>query len=357
MAHSLLFIKTIDILILMTFAVMVGFLFVPLVLKFLYKYKFWKKEARTKTITGDDAKVFNRLHKEREVRVPRAAGILVFLSVITTTLFFYFLYKVCGTFWCHQLNFLSRGEVLLPLFALVAGTCLGFLDDLLQILGRGKYIAGGLAFKQRVGVIILIGLVGGWWFFYKLGWTVIGIPFLGSFDLGIFYPILFIIALLAIWSGGIIDGIDGLAGGVFLIMFSAYGAIAFAQHQYDLAAFCAIVAASLLPFLWYNIPPAKFYMGETGTIALTVTLVVVAFMTNGIIVLPIIAGLLIFESLSVILQLASKQIRKKKIWLCTPIHHHFEAIGWPPYQVTMRFWIVGFILAILGIIIQLIGKI
>ncbi|MDP2820587.1 MAG: hypothetical protein Q8O39_00035 [bacterium] len=356
MVHSLIFVKTVDVLILMTFTALVGFLIVPLVIKFLYKFEFWRKEARTKTITGDNATVFNQLHKEREVRVPRAAGMIVFLSVLATTLFFYFLPYFCSNFWCAQLNFLSRSQVVLPLFALIVGGLLGFADDFSQISGRGKYIAGGLTFKQRLFVILLIGLVGGWWFCFKLGWTIIGIPFLGNFDIGLFYFPLFIVALLAVWSGGIIDGIDGLAGGVFMIIFSAYGSIAFAQHQYDLAAFCAIITASLLPFLWYNIPPAKFYMGETGTIALTATLTVVAFLTNAIVVLPIIAGLLLFDSLSVILQLISKKIRKKKIWLCTPIHHHFEAIGWAPFQVTMRFWIIGAILAIMGVIIQLVGK-
>jgi phospho-N-acetylmuramoyl-pentapeptide-transferase len=281
---------------------------------------------------------------------------IVFLATLITTLFFYFLPNFCSNFWCQQLNFLSRSQVVLPLFTLIVGGLLGFVDDFFQISGKGKYIAGGLTFKQRLLVILLVGLVGGWWFCFKLGWTVIGVPFLGDFDIGLFYFPLFIAALLSVWSGGIIDGIDGLAGGVFMIIFSAYGAIAFAQHQYDLAAFCAIITASLLPFLWHNIPPAKFYMGETGTIALTTTLTVVAFLTNAVVVLPIIAGLLLFESLSVILQLISKKIRKKKIWLCTPIHHHFEATGWAPFQVTMRFWIIGAILAIIGVIIQLTGK-
>lgn len=353
MIRSIIFFKTLKIFILTVFSALIGFLIVPLVIRFLYKYQFWRKKARTKTITGEKAEVFHKLHKEREVKVPRAAGLLIIFSSLITIFFFYLLPKICDGFWCQELNFLSRSQTWLPLFTLIAGAVLGFLDDLFQILERGRYIAGGLTFKQRFCVIILIGLIGGWWFYYKLGWTTIYIPFIGNFEIGILYLPLFVITLLAIWSGGIIDGIDGLAGGVFMIMFSAYGAIAFAQHQYDLAAFCAVIAASLLPFLWYNIPPAKFYMGETGTIALTTTLAVIAFLTNAIFVLPLIAGLLFLESGSVILQLASKKIRKKKIWLCTPIHHHFEALGWPPYQVTMRFWIIAFILALLGVIIQL----
>ncbi len=115
-----------------------------------------------------------------------------------------------------------------------------------------------------------------------------------------------------------------------------------------------IIFGVLFSFLWFNIPPARFYMGETGILGLTMTMTAVAFITDSVMVLPIIGGLLVLEAGSVIVQLLSKKIRKKKIWKSTPIHHHFEAIGWKPYQITMRFWFIGVILAMLGVAIRLI---
>ena len=161
--------------------------------------------------------------------------------------------------------------------------------------------------------------------------------------------------MLASWAGGVIDGLDGLAGGAFASIFGAFAVIAFSEGKADLATFCAIICGSLFAFLWFNIPPAKFYMSETGVLGLTSTMTVVAFLTDSVIVLPIIAGLLVLEVGSIVLQLLSKRFLKKKIWRSTPIHHHYEAIGWPASQVTMRFWILGIVLAALGTAIRLIG--
>jgi phospho-N-acetylmuramoyl-pentapeptide-transferase len=176
---------------------------------------------------------------------------------------------------------------------------------------------------------------------------------LGNASIGIWYIPLFILIMVACWSGGIIDGLDGLAGGTFASIFGAFAIISFSQGKYDLASFCAAICGTLFSFLWFNIPPARFYMGETGMLGLTSVLAVVSFLTNSVYVLPIIAGLLVVEVLSVIIQLLSKKFRNKKIFLSTPIHHHFEAIGWPNYKVTMRFWIIGIVLAFVGVAIRL----
>jgi phospho-N-acetylmuramoyl-pentapeptide-transferase len=220
----------------------------------------------------------------------------------------------------------------------------------------GKHIAGGLNLKYRFALVALIGLAGGLWFFYKLGWNTIHIPGGGDPVIGIFYIPLFVIIMLATYSGGVIDGIDGLSGGTFSSIFAAFGVIAFAQGQVDLAAFCFVLVGALFAFLWFNIPPARFYMGETGMMGLTAALTVVAFLTDSVLVLPIIAILLVAETASVIIQLLSKKLRNgKKILLAAPIHHHFEAKGWPPYKVTMRFWIIGVIAAIAGVAVRLLG--
>ena len=178
-------------------------------------------------------------------------------------------------------------------------------------------------------------------------------PFVGDVSIGLWYIPLFIVVTVATWSGGIIDGLDGLAGGTFASIFGAFTIISFSLGKIDLAAFCAVISGALFAFLWFNIPPARFYMGETGILGLTTVLAVVAFLTDSVYVLPIIAGLLVVEVLSVVIQLLSKKFRKKKVFQSTPVHHHFEAEGWPAYKVTMRAWIVGIVLAFVGVAIRL----
>lgn len=360
------------------FSATLSLVLAPFLIDFLYKIKFWKKEARKKTITGEESVIVYHLNKEREVSIPRGGGVLIWFSVTLIIFLFFFLAHFFSSnsdfWWLKRLNFLSRGETWLPLFTLIASSLLGLFDDILQVFGDkvngflrhilllgGKYVGGGMSLRRRLLVVVLIGLVGGLWFYYKLGWDSIHIPLIFNFPqgidlfLGIWIIPLFILVMIASWSGGIIDGLDGLAGGVFTIIFSAFAVISFAQGSIDLAAFCVVIVGTLLGFLWFNIPPARFYMGESGILGLTSTMAVVAFLTDSLAVLPIIAGLLVLESSSVILQLFSKKIRKRKIFLATPIHHHFEAKGWPSYQVTMRFWIIGMILGIIGVAIRLLS--
>ncbi|MGB4253807.1 MAG: hypothetical protein WBJ22_01675 [Minisyncoccales bacterium] len=338
------------------FASVLAILATPALTNFLYRNKLWRKSSRTKTIDGKEAEVFNKFHKKKEVSVPRFGGVLIWGSVLVTALIFWSLSQFFpDNFWLQKLNFFSRSQTWLPMFALVAAALLGLVDDILQVRGRGKYIAGGLTFWQRFLVVLLIGLVGGLWFYFKLDWQTIHIPSNGDAFIGPFYILLFIIVTLACWSGGVIDGLDGLAGGAFASMFAAFGVIALAQEQIDLAAFCGVITGTVLSFLWFNVPPARFYMGETGSLALTTVLAVVASLTDSVLVLPIIGGLLVMESGSVILQLISKKFFKKKIFLATPIHHHFQAKGWSEAKIVMRFWIIGVVLAIIGIAIRLLG--
>jgi phospho-N-acetylmuramoyl-pentapeptide-transferase len=235
------------------------------------------------------------------------------------------------------------------------------VDDLIQIFGKmgNKFFSDadgfpGLPKKARITTVIIIGAIGAWWFFFKLGMISIMVPFVGEIVLGWLFVPFFIITMLAVFSGGIIDGIDGLAGGIMASVFAAYAGIAFFQNQIDIATFCAVVAGGILAFLWFNIPPARFYMGETGILGLTTTITVVAFLTDAVVVLPIIALPLFAASGSAIIQMIARKYFKKKVFKIAPIHHHFEAIGWPSYKVTMRFWVISVVFAIIGMVIALI---
>lgn len=332
----------------------IGIAITPLLTDWLYANKMWKKKVRTVSFTGDEAKIFSQLHKEREVGTPRLGGIIIWASVLFTTAIFLLLAKFFPGETTLKLNFLSRNQTWLPLFTLIAGSLIGLVDDWLEVTGAGKYFAGGLSFKIRLALVTAVGLAGGWWFWSKLSVTAISIPFLGELALGWLLVPFFALVTVAIYSGGIIDGIDGLAGGVMAAAFGAYAGIAFFQNQIDLAAFSTVVVGAILAFLWFNIPPARFYMSETGIMGLTMSLTVLAFLTDAVFPLAIIAFPLIATSLSTITQVLSKKLRAgKKVFLVAPLHHHFEALGWPAYKVTMRYWVISVILAIVGMITAL----
>ncbi|OHA01112.1 MAG: hypothetical protein A3H71_01225 [Candidatus Sungbacteria bacterium RIFCSPLOWO2_02_FULL_48_13b] len=339
------------------FSFVVAMAWTPLLTNFLYKHKMWRKAARITAADGSGTPIFHSLHKDKEVSTPRLGGLLIWVTTVVVALLFWAIPYAIDAPILHKLNFLSRDQTWLPLVSLIAAALLGLADDIFQINERGSYKGGGIGLTRRIVLILVIATAGALWFYFKLDWRTIYIPFLGSIYIDGWYIPLFIITTLATFSGGVIDGIDGLSGGTFASIFAAYGGIAFFQNQINLATFCVVVAGAILAFLWFNIPPARFYMSETGTMGLTVALTTVAFLTDSVAVLPIIGFLLVVESGSDIIQFASKRWRGKKVFLVAPVHHHFEALGWPGYKVTMRFWVIGVVVAIIGIVIALIGRV
>lgn len=342
-------------------AFLVGIGITPTITDYLYKNKMWKKKVKSVTVDGREATVFMSLHKDKEVNTPRMGGSIIWLAAFITTFIFWFLAKIVHLDTFNALEFISRNQTWIPFCTLLLGAIVGLIDDLMEVNGVASQKAGGLSAKKRLLFVAIVAGVIGTWFYSKLEISAVFLPFVGYFDLGLLIIPFFMLAMLFIYSGGVIDGVDGLAGGVFAIAFGAYAIIAFSNNQIDLAAFCALIVGGILSFLWFNIPPARFYMSETGSMALTITLTTVALMTDklgdgaGLVVLPIVALPLIVTVLSVMIQLASKKFRNgKKIFLSTPIHHHFEALGWPSYKVTMRYWIFSIISATLGVIISII---
>ena len=350
---TLLTFNVIKIFSLAALASVVAIIWCPILTYFLYKNKLWKKTCGKKAISGEDAVVFNSLHKEKEIGTPRMGGLLIWVTTVFIIFLFYVLSIIFPNSWVAQFNFLSRSQTWLPLFTLIIASIVGLADDILVTKNCGKYIGGGISLKKRLLIVTAIGLIGSIWFYQKLGWDMIFIPFIGDISIGFWYIPLFILITIACWSGGIIDGLDGLAGGTFASIFGAFTVIAFSTGKIDLAAFCAVITGTLFSFLWFNIPPARFYMGETGILGLTTVLSVIAFLTDSVYVLPIIGGLLVITVASAIIQVLSKKYRNKKVFLSTPIHHHFEALGWPSYKVTMRAWIIGIILAFIGVALRL----
>ena len=334
----------------------IGIGLAPVVSHYLYKHRAWKKKGGKGRGIGDQAgtPLFDALHHEREVSTPRMGGVVVWGSVFITALGITFIGIFTGEP-IAQFDFVNRGQTWLPLFALMVGAFFGMIDDVLEVTKS----TGGLSLRWRLAAVASLGGFIGWWFYAKLGVAAIGIPFVGALHLGWLFIPFFIVVMLALYAGGIIDGIDGLAGGVFAFIFMTYAGIAFAQNQIALAAFAASVAGALFAFLWFNIPPARFYLSETGTMALTAALAVTAFSADvlgegvGVAVLPIIALPLTVTVLTTVLQALSKRFFGKKLFQIAPIHHHFEALGWPAYKVTMRYWVITIIAGIFGLAIAL----
>lgn len=338
------------------FAFFIGVSLTPVLTGFLYRHKMWKKASVKLAMSGESATITSKLHNDEERKTPRMGGVVVWGSVFITTFLFSFLATISPDSAFSKLSFLSRNQTWLPLFTLIAGGLFGLIDDYLVCRESGTYLGGGLSLRVRLTFVFLLATLGAWWFYVKLGMDSVHVPFVGDITLGIWFVPLFIIFMIGIYSGGIIDGIDGLSGGVFASIFSAYAVIAFAQGQIDLAAFSSVIVGGLLAFLWFNIPPARFFNSETGTMALTTSLTVVAFLTKAVLVLPIIAILLVITSASSLIQILSKKFRNgKKVFLVAPLHNHFQAKGWPPYKVVMRYWVLSVIFAIIGTIIALIG--
>ena len=339
----------------------IGFIITAPLSKLFIKYKMWKKHSRTldNDLIDQNSPEFKKLHNSAdEISTPRVGGIIIWLSVLITILGFYIisLFTISPLF--DKLNFLSRSQTIVPLTAFILASLLGLGDDLLQVWGKGSYAKDAISNRKiKVLLIIFISLLIGLWFTIKLGRSDIHIPFGEQWHLGIFFIPFFIMTTLAVFSSSVIDGIDGLAGGVMVPIFSAYAVIAYSHNQIDLSAFCSVIAGAILVFLWFNVPPAKFYMGETGMLGLTVVLSVIAFLTDAVLILPLIAFPLVVTSFSVIVQVLSFKYRnKKKVFLVTPIHHHFEAKGWSRAKITMRYWIVSIVCSTLGTILVIISR-
>lgn len=334
-----------------TLSSFIAFLITPTITHFLYKYKFGKQIR-----SEDSAPVFFNLHKKK-AGIPTMGGIIIWLTLLIVVLLTYILNFIFPNFF-DGFNFLSRSQTLLPLGALLATALIGLLDDYLGVRKIGPK-GGGLGVIQKLFLYFGVALIGSLWFYLKLDWDILHIPFIGTYTIGWWIiPIFTVVVASTSFSVNETDGLDGLAGGLLLISFSAVGAICFMQGKFDLAVFCGVIVGALITFLWFNIPPARFFMGDTGSMSLGITLGIIAMLSNTLLYLPLFAGLFIFESLSVLIQFFYKKTHNgKKLFHSTPIHHHFEALGWSESKIVMRAWLLGGVLAVITLIIYLFDKI
>lgn len=337
----------------------IGLSVTPFFTKHFYRYKMWKKNPRTES--GDiTSEHFTKLHNtESELSTPRVGGIIIWVSVLFAVCVIYFLSLAFPSEITEKLNFFSRAQTLVPLGAFFFAALVGLAEDFLHISGQGGVARDSLVYRKvKIGLVSLIAFVLSLWFYYKIDFSSVAVPFVdGRWELGIWFIPFFIIVMLATFSTSVIDGMDGLAGGVMAVIFAAFALIAFMNNQIDISALSGAIAGGILAFLWFNVPPARFYMGETGMLALTVVLAVIAFLTDSVLLLPVIALPLAATTASDIIQITSyKFFNKRRVFKVAPLHHHFHALGWSREKVVMRYWIVSVICAITGVILYLVSQ-
>lgn len=339
-------------------AFILAFFITPIWSSILYKYKIGTK-IKSRSVDGRELTYINKLHAAK-AGTPTMGGLIIWFSVMVLAFASHYLFPVIASWFdtnfIARLDFLNRKQVWLPLFVLITGGILGLFDDFMSARGWGSNKGGGMRFAKRFWWLITISAAGALWFYFKLGWDQIHIPAVGDFSIGWWYiPVFMAVIIITAISSNETDGLDGLNGGVLLIAFSSFAVISFAQNKIDLASFCAAVSGALLAFLWFNIYPARFFMGDTGAMSLGITLGVVAMLTNSALVLFVIVFIYLLESGSAAVQLLSKKFFGRKIFLAAPLHHHFEARGWPEPKVVMRAWIFTALTALIGVIIGILG--
>jgi phospho-N-acetylmuramoyl-pentapeptide-transferase len=316
----------------------------PIYTSIAFRYKVWKK-LRDTAVTGEKAPVFHRLHSiKHQQNIPTMAGVVTILAITIVT---------------AGLN-LSRSQTYLPLAALLGAGLVGFLDDWINLRGNGLGKAG-LRSRIKFALISAVALIGGLYFYYKLDYATIHnaihVPALGNYPIGWLYIPLFILVVVSTANAvNITDGLDGLSGGLLATAFGAYTVIAYFQGNYGIAGFCAAIVGAVLAYTWFNIYPARFFMGDTGSFALGTALGVVAMLTNSVFVLPIIGAIFVLEAGSSLVQIFAKKVFGVKVFKSAPLHHHLEAAGWPETKVTMRLWVLGQVVGAIGLVLGLLGN-
>lgn len=344
----------------MLFAFAFGMLSASPLADFLYKNKLWRKKSANKAVDGSSAAISYKLHNDARRQVPRMGGLVIVAGVLLTAGILYVTSYITHNPVVGKLNFVSRGQTWLPLFGFIIGAMVGFVDDMM-VCGKlsffGKYLGGGLSLKFRLGVVSLIALLTGWWIVAKQAITSTYFPFFGEVKIAslLFFFIVFMV-IISTYASNIIDGVDGLSGGVFGIILITLGLISVLQSKYDLATLCFVSSGAIFAFLWFNIPPARFFMSEVGSTALTIMIGIIVVSTNTIVYFPIIGFPLVITVLSAVSQIISKKMLGRKIFIVAPLHNHLQMKGWPGHKVTMRYWVISTVSAISGLVIYIISN-
>jgi len=333
----------------------VGVAATPYIMRFMRKFNLQKQKSVAKSIDGKPAVLTAKIDNDEGKTLYRMGALVALFGLAFSLVLFRVLPIFFDSANIAKLNYLSREQTWLPLIALLIGAAIGFIDDLI-VCGRlrklAHYVGDGLSLKVRMGVALIIGLLCAWWMTVKLDMHELYVPFFGTFSVGwLLFSAIVVTSIVVTYAGSVIDGVDGLSGGVFSIMYASFGTLAFLQQRFDLAALCFAIVGGLLAFLWFNIPPARFMLSDVGSMPLTIVLAIIALLTDSVMILPIVSAPLVWSIGSVVIQLISKKFRGKKVFLASPIHIHLQLIGWEKHKVSMRYWILTAMCSSIGLVI------
>ncbi len=319
-----------------------GILFIPFI-DFLYKIKLRRQEQTTKDVFNHRTPLFDKFHKWK-VGTPFGGGILIVLVVSILTLWAYGLLQVDVNPW----------EIFVILFSFISFGLLGLYDDIKK-LSKQESAFFGLRLRQKFIIQWVLAFIIAAVLYTKLGYSFIFVHGFGLASLGIVY-ILFAAFIIVSFVNAfnITDGLDGLAGGLFLICLVAFLAITSRELEQGLGIFVAVLMGSVAAFLYFNIYKARIWLGDVGSLSLGAALAVIGLLTGKIITLAVIGGVFIFEVGSSLIQISSKKILGRKILPVSPLHLYLQKIGWEEPKIVMRAWLLGFFLAVLGLYIAFI---
>ncbi len=343
---NLLVIKIISILI---FSGLLSLLLVPIYLRIAQRLKlsdtFVSKERLIQAPIASTT-------LQEKADTPTMGGVIIWLPPIILALFFYLLKNFFGGYF-DFLNFLTRNETYLPIFGLFLGGIIGLIDDILNKFKKGHKFGA----KEKLLIYLGIAIFFAWWFTVKLNYRFVEIV---DFRFFIPFPIFFIIFVFVFLATSLsfneIDGLDGLFAGVAISILIFLLFVSLVEAKYNLASFISALLGSLTVYLWFNSYPALFFDGNNGSFSVGTSIALMSFLTSTYLLLPLIGLSLVIESGSVILQQISKRLFKRKIFLSTPIHHHFKAKGMKEPKIVIRFWIINFLGVLLGLIFYFVIK-
>lgn len=313
-------------------------LIVPFV-NLLYKLKFRRRRQETKDAFENRTPIFDKLHGWK-AGTPVGGGVLIIFLVTLITLWALPFFKVNGKFW----------EIFVLLFTFLAFGALGLVDDLRKFYVEKKSRFFGLRFRHKLVIQLALALIVGLVFYFKLGCDFIFIHWIGKIDIG---PLFILLATLAIVffanAFNITDGLDGLSTGLLMFCLLAFGVLAARILDSVLGVFISIWIGSLIAFLYFNVYPARIWLGDVGALAFGATLAVVGLLTGKIIALAVVGGVFVVEALSSLIQLFAKKYRGKKVFEVAPLHLFFQHKGWEEPKIVMRFWLAGIMFAVFGL--------